>query len=1041
MRNHSKRSLRAEALERRDLLAASIGPAVLTTSTDGIWALTEEIQTVRQADSSASSDPITSAPADHYKLSILDAESLAEILNGARDQEQQIALPAPDGTFAWFNIVASRDSRDSFSGVGVDDSTAELRLRLSADGLHARVGSAAGAYQVNPFYFSDDRLYVSYRASQADHPSLESGFGPSDDRESAASDEDHQHEYPEGIFAESFGFGPQESGVLDSETDGSQENGINLHLTSAHLRNGNGDAITSPYIGEKVAVQVNFTTSNLPANAFYEIHFSVDGVVLSTGVISTGAGFGSGTWFYWWSGWFASPGTHNVQVTLDALGTVAESNESDNTASFTFSPTTPSLPQKLIWPIEGTPYLETAVSNYVDVDPLSGIEDFAGGSVSYNGHNAWDIGPADFTFAEQDAGMELYAAADGTVTDVHDGEFDRNTVWQGQPANFVIIDHGGGWRTIYWHFRRDSITVDVGDTVQAGDFIGYMGSSGNSSGTHVHFILQHYGFTVEMMYDIGTYMVDPLTYVFDSPRLLETGITNYTPNDHRQEQFSEVETYTQQSGQRVYSIGMYAGLTVGDSIGQVWRQPDGTVWSSPGSTMTSSYSWSWWYWWRTLPSSPQLGTWTIEFMVNGVKQGEDTFEVTVPGAAEIRVELPDNSIVLDGRHTPIDFGSTIQAGSNRSQSFTLVNHGYDTLTLGPIDVPTGYLVTEGLPSSLAAGASDSFTVELDATFEGYYAGRIRIPNNDADENDYDFSVEGIVESTVGDVPIVLGISERKLAEGGQTVANVRRSGSTASSLTVTLAAVTNADEVTVPASVTIPAGEERASFSISAVADNVFDADQVVELSAIAAGHPAGRNTLEVLNIDLDLPPTVETNPVINAGVNQRSIVSEIVIPFSTEVNAPASAFSIIQRGGGTPVGNLHVNSSTSAGKTTTTVTFGADPLVVERFGGTENSLVDGNYELRIDAAQITTVASGLQMAADYIFGAAEADKFFRFFGDQDGDRDVDTTDLPVFGQTFRKNLGDIDYNPLFDGLGDNDVDASDLVHFGTQFRNNLPFA
>ena len=139
-------------------------------------------------------------------------------------------------------------------------------------------------------------------------------------------------------------------------------------------------------------------------------------------------------------------------------------------------------------------------------------------------------------------------------------------------------------------------------------------------------------------------------------------------------------------------------------------------------------------------------------------------------------------------------------------------------------------------------------------------------------------------------------------------------------------------------------------------------------------------------------------------------------------------------------MGNLQVNSVTANGKTTTTITFGADPLVIQRFGGSENSLVDGNYEVSIDAAQITTVASGLPMAADFRFGTAEADRLFRFFGDQDGDRDVDTTDLPAFGQAFRQNLGDPGYNRLFDYLGDNDVDTGDLVAFGSRFRENLPF-
>lgn len=52
-------------------------------------------------------------------------------------------------------------------------------------------------------------------------------------------------------------------------------------------------------------------------------------------------------------------------------------------------------------------------------------------------------------------------------------------------GNYVVIDHGNGIETLYAHF--DSITVSVGDVVSAGDVVGLIGSTGRSTGPHLHF--------------------------------------------------------------------------------------------------------------------------------------------------------------------------------------------------------------------------------------------------------------------------------------------------------------------------------------------------------------------------------------------------------------------------------------------------------------------------------------------------------------------------------------------------------------------------
>jgi murein DD-endopeptidase MepM/ murein hydrolase activator NlpD len=52
-------------------------------------------------------------------------------------------------------------------------------------------------------------------------------------------------------------------------------------------------------------------------------------------------------------------------------------------------------------------------------------------------------------------------------------------------GNVIVIDHGNGWQTLYSHL--DSLSVGCGANVYGGQVIGLMGSTGNSSGAHLHF--------------------------------------------------------------------------------------------------------------------------------------------------------------------------------------------------------------------------------------------------------------------------------------------------------------------------------------------------------------------------------------------------------------------------------------------------------------------------------------------------------------------------------------------------------------------------
>ena len=56
-------------------------------------------------------------------------------------------------------------------------------------------------------------------------------------------------------------------------------------------------------------------------------------------------------------------------------------------------------------------------------------------------------------------------------------------------GNVVVIDHGNGWQSLYAHLSR--ILVQCGQGVTQGDMIGAIGSTGNSTGPHLHFELRH----------------------------------------------------------------------------------------------------------------------------------------------------------------------------------------------------------------------------------------------------------------------------------------------------------------------------------------------------------------------------------------------------------------------------------------------------------------------------------------------------------------------------------------------------------------------
>jgi murein DD-endopeptidase MepM/ murein hydrolase activator NlpD len=65
----------------------------------------------------------------------------------------------------------------------------------------------------------------------------------------------------------------------------------------------------------------------------------------------------------------------------------------------------------------------------------------------------------------------------------------------------VIIDHGGGLSSLYGHL--DTVLIDTGDAVMAGEVIGTVGATGNATGPHLHFEIRRDGIPEDPRLDVA----------------------------------------------------------------------------------------------------------------------------------------------------------------------------------------------------------------------------------------------------------------------------------------------------------------------------------------------------------------------------------------------------------------------------------------------------------------------------------------------------------------------------------------------------------
>lgn len=310
-------------------------------------------------------------------------------------------------------------------------------------------------------------------------------------------------------------------------------------------------------------------------------------------------------------------------------------------------------------PIQGNYGTDFIIVNYVDWEESVDILDHQCGNKTYNGHQGTDFMLR--SFYTMDSGINVLAAADGIVTYIKEGLFDREKTSDVSKGfgNYIAIKHFNGFYSYYAHLAKNSVVVEVGDTVKAGDYIALVGSSGNSSDPHLHF---------ELWYD-SIQLVDPFKGIcgnshsvwLETPdydtsfNIWTSGLTNFIPTlDTLREELPKLNHFTKADESITYWSILY-GVRKGDTLKINWYTPSGLLWFINSNEVPFD-AWYFYYWdYIDVPAMNIDGEWSARLFRNNSFVDEIKFtSELVASTKEIK-----SSQFLNAYPNPVNNSSTI----------------------------------------------------------------------------------------------------------------------------------------------------------------------------------------------------------------------------------------------------------------------------------------------------------------------------------------------------------------------------------------------
>lgn len=316
------------------------------------------------------------------------------------------------------------------------------------------------------------------------------------------------------------------------------------------------------------------------------------------------------------------------------------------------------------------------VSGFMDHNPnYNALLDYMCGDRTYDisgyNHSGTDFFTYPFPWLKMDnKEVEIIAAAVGTIVFKRDGQFDRRcALTTGVYSNAIVLRHADGTMTHYLHMKDGSPTTKaVGAVVAVGEYLGVVGSSGSSTGSHLHFEVRSASNAVIDPYE-GPCNARPSMWeaqpsYYDSAVIaVHTGSNRpYSPSTScGQQENTNIQT-TFEPDDTVYFITYYRDLLAGQQSTFRIKKPDGSLYHSWTYASTREHSTvTYTYWAKTLDDDgpTPLGTWKYEVDFEG-----QTYETQfyIGGPITITVKAPNGGEAWKpGTFRPIAWDTNLEA--------------------------------------------------------------------------------------------------------------------------------------------------------------------------------------------------------------------------------------------------------------------------------------------------------------------------------------------------------------------------------------------
>ena len=219
--------------------------------------------------------------------------------------------------------------------------------------------------------------------------------------------------------------------------------------------------------------------------------------------------------------------------------------------------------------------------------------------------------------------VTVVAAAAGTIVERSDGHADRNCSFGGTGDNMVVLVHADGSQSSYAHMKKGSVTTKaVGERVEAGEYLGVIGSSGASTAPHLHFeVKDSAGNLIDPFFDPANATCNTLnqsSWWAEQPEYFDAGINKLMTSSARPslQQCGDAITHDTDSflpGETVHLSAFYRNQLSEDITQFQLMRPDGSIALKWDHQIGEDYlEFSMWTWSITLDPESPLGAWIVQ---------------------------------------------------------------------------------------------------------------------------------------------------------------------------------------------------------------------------------------------------------------------------------------------------------------------------------------------------------------------------------------------------------------------------------------------